>query len=168
LLIRLALIFDSFDFWVMLLTVRADRSVLADCLQAIIHSILFHRVLVSTTPIDVAVPQLALTYVKLNIPEIDDQITHKIQGFLNQSESTQITVNLYDKKYKRSWFASKTEGCWEVQFLTQQWTINVEIKQNLKIASELSQTLLSISRSNNDKSPPLSTEPFPFEVFGLT
>ncbi|KAF8930874.1 hypothetical protein EDD21DRAFT_376699 [Dissophora ornata] len=155
-----------------------ERVLLREALQAILHTILFHRVFATIKPKDMDI--LDLTIPTIDDPEVDRLVEEKIAAFIKAADSNpqskgQIGVMFYEKRTKRAWYGStSSEVCWE------QWAITINIVTNVNekdkqrsiknMEKALSSLFLSILRTVNERKdhiPPITTSdgnPFPYQI----
>ncbi|KAI8930315.1 hypothetical protein BC831DRAFT_395327 [Entophlyctis helioformis] len=117
---------------------------------AVLHSILFHRHLTTTRPVEADLDALELTYTCL-----------------------QISVSFYERRPRKSWFTKADEDvCWEewslLIALTQATTEQQQLQAQTQLAKDVAETLMAIAREANEKKdhipPMLSNDPFPFQI----
>ncbi|KAF8934606.1 hypothetical protein BGZ47_010293 [Haplosporangium gracile] len=155
-----------------------ERSYLKEALRAILHTVLFHRVLANIKPKDMEI--LDLTIPINDDPEVDKLVDEKIAAFVkvvdaNPQSKGQIGIMFYEKRTKRAWFSStSSEVCWE------QWAITINVVTNINekdkqrsiknMEKALSSLFLSILRTVNERKdhiPPITTSdgnPFPYQI----
>ncbi|OJA18501.1 hypothetical protein AZE42_07590 [Rhizopogon vesiculosus] len=117
------------NFPTVTIDVTLDRHNVKEVLNAILHSILFHRLFGTVKPqtfevLDVTMPGVA-------DPEMEQLVTEKVDIFWKGIESGankrgQMIVTFSEKKAKKSWFqvyAGEEEVPWE------QWIVNAEMRQ---------------------------------------
>ncbi|KAI8879937.1 hypothetical protein K501DRAFT_255954 [Backusella circina FSU 941] len=157
------------------------RELIKDALRGLLHSIFFHRLLVSVIPREIRVLNTSVSIT--DSQEVEDLIEAKITEFLQNTRSNQVkqgklVVLFYDKRLQKNWFQfSKSEElvCWEqwniILNLTQpSQTEQEKAKASRSIERQLSQCLMTILRIVDDYKehiPSITTtegNPFPYEI----
>ncbi|KAF9432019.1 hypothetical protein BGZ76_011409 [Entomortierella beljakovae] len=155
-----------------------ERELLTQAVQAILHTILFHRVFANVKPRDMDI--LDITIPIIDDPDLEKLISERITAFVKAVESNpqgkgQIGVMFYEKRTKRAWFSStSSEVCWE------QWVITINVVTNVNekdkqrsfknMEKALSSLFLNILRTVNERKdhiPPITTSdgnPFPYQI----
>ncbi|SAM04103.1 hypothetical protein [Absidia glauca] len=148
---------------------------LRNVLQALLHSIFFHRLLVNVKPRELNV--LDTTVSITDSWEVEALIEEKTNEFLSSlhdnTKQGKIAVLFYEKKSARNWFQiTRTEElvCWE------RWTLTLGLAQDSPESQDgmcgrqLSQSLLEILKMANDHKenvPSITTidgNPFPYRI----
>ncbi|KAI9315701.1 hypothetical protein BX666DRAFT_1958279 [Dichotomocladium elegans] len=160
------------------------REHVKDILRALLHSIFFHRLLVTVTPRERRF--LDTTVATTDNPEVERLIEERAAEFFqiissNTSKQGKIAVLFYEQRDKKIWFQfSKAQElvCWE------RWGITINLikpksdqeRQKIvrSVERQLSQCLLDILRCANDNKehiPSIKTKegnPFPYHIAILT
>eukprot|EP01012_Entosiphon_sulcatum_P040650 TRINITY_DN54341_c0_g1_i1.p1 TRINITY_DN54341_c0_g1~~TRINITY_DN54341_c0_g1_i1.p1 ORF type:complete len:236 (+),score=57.55 TRINITY_DN54341_c0_g1_i1:55-708(+) len=129
---------------------RLEEGFVKDALRAIVHTILFHRLLCPVEPSEAECDSFStadggVTYCKVGAAELDTTVEEKIdklyktlvrgkpgQGLTGAggkalapdavvSEKRSLSVLFFHKGYKPSYFARPDKACWE------RWTVSVQI-----------------------------------------
>lgn len=136
------------DFPTITIDLVLDRLTTKDVLTAMLHSILFHRLLGTIKPKDLEVLNVTMPGVADAI--VESQVTKIVDSFWRRIENGtikrgQISLTLFEKKEVRSWFGTREEEIpWE------RWIVNAEVRQPRTDADR--QTFISTLESNLTKS----------------
>ncbi|EGF84054.1 hypothetical protein BATDEDRAFT_21739 [Batrachochytrium dendrobatidis JAM81] len=147
--------FDAIELLLDPLKPDAQLKLIQICLNlhSILQSIMFHRTLSNTRPIDVHLDSLNITYACL-----DDK-----EG----------SVMFFERKTKKSWFTKADEDiCWEKWDITltptQALTEQLQIQAHALLVKSFEECLVKISdKANEEKDhipPMLTSEPFPCQI----
>jgi len=107
--------------------VVVDKHTAKDSLEAILHSILFHRLFGTVKPQTYEVLDVTLPAVR--DVDIQHRVAEKVRSLLRALESAtikkgQVALTFSEKRLKKQWFYTGEEEIpWE------EWIINVEIRQ---------------------------------------
>ncbi|KAK5671393.1 hypothetical protein BDV3_001134 [Batrachochytrium dendrobatidis] len=163
------------------LELSVERYYAKEVLRAILQSIMFHRTLSNTRPIDVHLDSLNITYACLDDKEIQVMIEERLSELFSQIESQIQTssdkikgsVMFFERKTKKSWFTKADEDiCWEKWDITltptQALTEQLQIQAHALLVKSFEECLVKISdKANEEKDhipPMLTSEPFPCQI----
>ncbi|KIJ37180.1 hypothetical protein M422DRAFT_76132 [Sphaerobolus stellatus SS14] len=160
--------------------VVVERQMAKEVLSALLHAILFHRLLGLVKPRTSEILDVTLPAVK--DPEIEQLVNDKVHAFWRSVESGrqkrgQIILTLAEKRQKKYLFSTvEEEVMWE------EWVINAELRQpvnerdrqsiNSNLSTALSEALRKVlTHTSSERGraivPPITNpglSPFPFSI----
>ncbi|KAI8992490.1 hypothetical protein BDB01DRAFT_778635 [Pilobolus umbonatus] len=158
------------------------RDQLKDVLRGILHSIFFHRLLITVMPRELRV--LNTTVSITDSPDIENLIEDKIQTILHlirsssQLRQMKLAVLFYEKRLKKNWYQiTKTEEfvCWEhwdivLNMAPSSLTEKDKLKAIKTAENQLRQCLMNILRLVNEHKEHIPSititegNPFPYQI----
>lgn len=145
------------------LELRTARASAADCVRAVIWTVLFHRLFGGIEPktgeaADVTYPAVADVETEALV---NDKAREASDLLRNANEAT-ISIKLYERRVKKSaWFAKTQNICWE------DWEFHLKIVDDSgNLRSVLFEIVTTVDSLKEHIPPITSTDvtPFPYEI----
>jgi hypothetical protein len=116
--------------------------------KCLVHTILFLRILESTTPLDVMPPEFdRLDYVaNPRFQDRVDEVLETLRGLFRKKKFVQLTISIYRVITEGGWFSREEKVEWE------RWTIPIRHTNELILPEEETRSRIQLILQTSDKS----------------